>query len=151
MSESVGVLRIEETDAEIELSAQELLALSAQKHVDEHATSSAEQPSSAAKSASPQKLGLPLSLIAAVTVVGTTYVVTSSDGANQSTANALQPIAEAEWPAPQQFAEGKPVRFANPFDAEEVFEFPAGTTESQARDAVADVLLKRALSRQKST
>jgi hypothetical protein len=42
------------------------------------------------------------------------------------------------------------VRFANPFDADEVFEFPPGTSQSQARDAVADVLLKRAVSRQKT-
>jgi hypothetical protein len=39
------------------------------------------------------------------------------------------------------------VRFTNPFDATEVFEFPAGTTEAEARAAVADLLLKRAQQR----
>jgi hypothetical protein len=39
--------------------------------------------------------------------------------------------------------EAIPVRFANPFDQAEVFEFPPGTTEAQARDAVAAVLLQR--------
>jgi hypothetical protein len=41
-----------------------------------------------------------------------------------------------------------PVRFTNPFDAGEVFEFPPGTSETQARDAVADLLLQRARDRQ---
>jgi hypothetical protein len=40
-----------------------------------------------------------------------------------------------------------PVLFANPFDATEIFEFPPGTTPTEARDAVADVLLKRARER----
>jgi hypothetical protein len=39
------------------------------------------------------------------------------------------------------------VRFVNPFDATEVFEFPSGTSENSARDAVAEVLLKRAQER----
>jgi len=41
-----------------------------------------------------------------------------------------------------------PVRFANPFDASEVFEFPPGTPYSEARDAVAALLLERAHGRQ---
>jgi len=43
-----------------------------------------------------------------------------------------------------------PVRFTNPFDATEVFEFPSGTSETEARQAVADLLLQRARERQKS-
>lgn len=39
------------------------------------------------------------------------------------------------------------VRFANPFDAAEVFEFPPGTSEMQAREAVARFLLERARNR----
>jgi hypothetical protein len=35
----------------------------------------------------------------------------------------------------------------NPFDPTEVFELPAETTESEARAAVADLLLQRARSR----
>ena len=42
------------------------------------------------------------------------------------------------------------VRFANPFDATEVFEFPPDTSEIDARNAVADLLLQRARDRQKS-
>jgi|SRR5882757_4598052 len=41
----------------------------------------------------------------------------------------------------------EPVRFTNPFDATEIFQFPSGTRESDARQAVADVLLQRARDR----
>jgi hypothetical protein len=41
-----------------------------------------------------------------------------------------------------------PVRFSNPFDASEVFEFPPGTNDDQARRSVATVLLQRARDRQ---
>jgi hypothetical protein len=47
----------------------------------------------------------------------------------------------AEAPAPE------PVLFRNPFDRAEVFEFPAGTTQSEARDAVAEILMQRARER----
>ncbi len=40
-------------------------------------------------------------------------------------------------------SEGEPVRFQNPFDPSEVFEFPPGTSEAAARQAVADLLLAR--------
>jgi len=64
------------------------------------------------------------------------------------------PVTE---PVPQRAAEPPttevantdppPVRFANPFDAGEVFEFPAGTSYVEARDQVAQVLLARARER----
>jgi hypothetical protein len=41
-----------------------------------------------------------------------------------------------------------PVRFKNPFDASEVFEFPAGTSLTEMRDAVAELLAQRARERQ---
>jgi hypothetical protein len=53
-----------------------------------------------------------------------------------------------EAPGLPRPVERKPVRFANPFDAKEVFEFPPGTSKAQARDAVAELLLQRALARQ---
>ena len=40
------------------------------------------------------------------------------------------------------------VRFSNPFDASEVFEFPPGTSDEQARQSVAAILLQRAHDRQ---
>jgi hypothetical protein len=48
---------------------------------------------------------------------------------------------EHEAPAPP------PVKFVNPFDATEVFEFSPGVSETEARDAVAEVLLSRARDR----
>ncbi|HEY7641461.1 MAG TPA: hypothetical protein VH814_17165 [Steroidobacteraceae bacterium] len=42
---------------------------------------------------------------------------------------------------------GEPLRIANPFDASEVFEFPASTSESDAREAVAGFLIERATRR----
>ncbi len=53
---------------------------------------------------------------------------------------ALAPAGPAE-------PHGAPVRVKNAFDATEVFEFPPGTTESQAREAVAKLLLSRARDR----
>ena len=56
------------------------------------------------------------------------------------------PVAE---PAPAVPVEplGAPVRIKNAFDPTEVFEFPYGTTESEAREAVAERLLSRARDR----
>lgn len=45
-------------------------------------------------------------------------------------------------------APDSPIRFRNPFDASEVFEFPAGTSWTEMRDAVAAVLSQRARERQ---
>jgi hypothetical protein len=52
----------------------------------------------------------------------------------------LAEVAPAEPAEPQ----GAPVQIKNAFDAREVFEFPHGTTESEAREAVAELLLGRA-------
>lgn len=51
------------------------------------------------------------------------------------------PLHSAESPE-------SPVRFGNPFDASEVFEFPPGTSVDQARHSVAAMLLQRARDRQ---
>ena len=50
-------------------------------------------------------------------------------------------------PAAPAEPEGVPVRIKNPFDATEVFEFPHGTMESKAHEAVAERLLSRARDR----
>jgi len=85
----------------------------------------------------------------------------------------LAAIAIALWPSPQRPAAAaqtglptvstkaslsssasqtvlpvdSPTRFANPFDASEIFEFPAGTTEDDARQSVAEILFERARER----
>jgi len=56
------------------------------------------------------------------------------------------PAAETVPTAPA-VPQGSPVRVQNAFDATEVFEFPPGTTESAAREAVAELLLSRARDR----
>ena len=43
---------------------------------------------------------------------------------------------------------GPTVRIRNPFDASEVFEFSPGTSEAEARQSVAQILLQRARDRQ---
>lgn len=55
-----------------------------------------------------------------------------------------EPVAEPEPPPAE---EAEPVRFKNPFDHREVFEFPAGTTKAEARDKVAEILMDRARER----
>jgi hypothetical protein len=151
MSESTGAIPgIDETDTEIELSAQDLLALSAPTQVVEPASGPALPAAEPVKRASPRKLVLSLALTVAAVGVAVTYGISSSGGASQPVASTSQQIAQMDEPAPQSLADSQPVRFVNPFDAGEVFEFPAGTTQTQARDAVAEVLMERALSRQKS-
>jgi hypothetical protein len=54
------------------------------------------------------------------------------------------PTLPAQLPAP---VAQEPVLLENPFDRSEVFEFPPGTSESEARDAVAKLLFERAQSR----
>ena len=39
------------------------------------------------------------------------------------------------------------MRVKNPFDATEVFEFPAGTTTAEARKKISELLLQRAVDR----
>jgi hypothetical protein len=56
----------------------------------------------------------------------------------------VQPAASPEPPPP-------PVKFANPFDRSEVFEFPAGTSKAEARRKVAELLLERAQERAQKT
>ncbi len=53
------------------------------------------------------------------------------------------PAAPPPTQAPPTAA-AEPVLFKNPFDRTEVFEFPAGTTQQEARDAVARLLMDRA-------
>ena len=55
---------------------------------------------------------------------------------------AATPVAPQPPPAP-----GEPVRFKNPFDHSEVFEFPPGTSPAEARQAVAELLMERARDR----
>jgi hypothetical protein len=66
-----------------------------------------------------------------------------------SPAPAPAPTAAPATSEPSQaaVAQAQPLRFKNPFDKSEVFEFPAGTTLEEARASVADLLKQRAQDR----
>lgn len=165
----------EEPATEMEMSAQDLLALSPSRAIEkpEHcATPSAGGPpmkaavTARARPAQPlrtnaaapspdrrmsaSRVTLSLSvLVAAVTAGGALYMpVTPDHPGRSSSTTMLQRVAQREWSAATPETEGQPVRFANPFDDSEVFEFPPGTSEAEARAAVADVLMERAMERQ---
>jgi|HubBroStandDraft_1064217.scaffolds.fasta_scaffold25637_1 hypothetical protein len=60
----------------------------------------------------------------------------------------LAAVVAAPAPAmPAELQAAQMVRVTNPFDATEVFEFPAATTKTDAREAVAELLLQRARDR----
>lgn len=96
-----------------------------------------------------------LALVLAVTFAGVTagYAVysywqpigsASTQASNIVVASAdFQPEPWEAEPEPT----GAPVRVANPFDASEIFEFPYGTSEAEAREAIAGFLMERAVSR----
>jgi hypothetical protein len=90
---------------------------------------------------------------AVVVVVGVASFYSSGSGdsvtaPDPATVLALETVDDAR-PAPVVVHE-PPVRFANPFDPTEVFEFPAGTTKAAAREKVADLLIRRAQERRPS-
>jgi hypothetical protein len=60
---------------------------------------------------------------------------------------ASRPAVGVPRPVPMASAPQAAVRVVNPFDATEVFEFPAGTTHAEGREKVAQILLQRAQER----
>lgn len=150
---------IEAPDAEVELSADDLLGLSAPCASIARPSASTERPAAAAPRAAARTIATPsaparrrmpasrvaLSFVLAVGAIGAVYLTMApSDQANQNVR-----LPQSHLPASTPASEGKPVLFANPFDANEVFEFPAGTTEAEARDEVAEILMERAMGRQR--
>jgi hypothetical protein len=143
-------------DEEVELTADDLRALSAGSNGDvqkDPAAASAASKEAAQKQADSgergvSRLTLPLSvaiaLMAAAAGLHQSFKESSVD--HPSTVSATALAAQEEWPTASR--EANAVRFANPFDASEVFEFPAGTTEAEAREAVAGFLVERAKTRQ---
>lgn len=142
---------IEAAEAEVELSAEDLLGLSAPGVSSERPGAATDRPrQTTAKSVAPARrrtsaTGVALSFVLAVGAVGAVYVaMTPGHPTNQNVQ-----LPPSQLPASSPKSEGKPVLFANPFDANEVFEFPAGTSEAEARDAVAGILMERAMERQR--
>jgi hypothetical protein len=140
---------IEAPDAEVELSAEDLLGLSAP------APERPRQPAPKAMStkvmpSAPVRRRMPawraaLSVAVMAGAVGAVYLALAP--VKHAVQNVRLP--PSQLPAASPKTESKPVLFANPFDAREVFEFPAGTSEAEARDAVAAILMERAMERQR--
>jgi hypothetical protein len=79
---------------------------------------------------------------------GLTYVATTrTEPVSAVTAEPVPVVAAAPTPQMPRPEPLPPVQVVNAFDPEEVFEFPPGTSESEARKAAADLLLQRARQR----
>jgi len=153
-----------EDTIELELSPQDLLTLS--RASDEEnalapqldAMSCAEPALKEVSSTAPgtPRMGrLPLARVAGVLSIAAAVIALASAAhravvAPSVTAAATNPsgspaAATTRWPAEST---NSIVRIRNPFDASEVFDFPPGTSEAEARQAVSNVLLRRARDRQ---
>jgi hypothetical protein len=94
----------------------------------------------------PGEAAIALSLAFAAIAAG--YALYSEVGsADAPRAATSSSIAQQELASLQSAPLDEPVRVANPFDASEVFEFPAGTSEADAHEAVAGFLIERAARR----
>jgi hypothetical protein len=159
--------RSDEVVTEVELSADDLLELTPPAEPASSEDSPSTNPQSidieldpatmetdASAAASPSRrlsasriaLALSLPVVAAAVIAAQYNYSPASSGAAPAVVQAeptpeLQSQSEMAEPEP-------PVRFANPFDKSEVFEFPPGTTREEARAAVAELLLQRAHERQ---
>jgi hypothetical protein len=93
-----------------------------------------------------------LVIVIAMASLSTTRLATATKPSPPPQTPKLVATAAAAAPAPVEsppppVAEAQPLRFKNPFDKSEVFEFPPGTTPEEARASVADLLMQRAQDR----
>ena len=150
----------QEGSTEIELSADEVLSLSRATAFPQSLTppplssGSAGVPVAARHPLSRSSWRSPLALACAGSAlflaIGAGYRYgTSARAQPTSPPIALQEsVAADESPVSAERRDLEPIRFQNPFDKREVFEFPPGTSEQEAHDAVAHLLLQRAMERQ---
>ena len=140
--------RADDDTIELQLSAEELEVLTR--------AAEPEAPVADSKSFEMQlrAIGLPviLTVVAfAVLLSGVKYVTLAQEQEVAAVLPAASaPVRRSDAPTsdvPPTSSAPEPVRFTNPFDKYEVFEFPPGTSEVEARDAVADLLLQRARDR----
>ena len=89
-------------------------------------------------------IALPLALAAIAAGYALYSEIGSSNAPRATTSSAL---TQQQLSSTQSVEIDEPLRVANPFDASEVFEFPAGTSEADAREAVAGFLIERAARR----
>jgi hypothetical protein len=140
-----------EDTLELELSAEQMLALSrADTAIQSNPLPVENSLPNVPKDERRVRTAVVLGLSAAAVSLGSiAYLATSRAQPVPVRANTVARSAAPETPALPS-ANNAPVLFPNPFDATEVFEFPPGTSKSEARHAVADLLLKRARDRQNS-
>lgn len=94
----------------------------------------------------PGDVAIALPLVLAAIAAG--YALYSEIGSSDAPrATTPSEIAQRESSPMQSAALDEPLRVANPFDASEIFEFPAGTSEADAQEAVAGFLMERAARR----
>ena len=154
---------------EMELSAEQLFALTQAVAPDKSELVAAPPPeaaqavptvraaevAAAVPESSPAPRGRPVASIvtiaaAAIAVSVVAYLATTRKPPPLHVAARTVSVSPAPEPAAQPAPQSVPVIFRNPFDAAEVFEFPSGTSKTEARDAVAQILLERARERQMS-
>ena len=86
-------------------------------------------------------IALPLVLVAIATGYALYSEIGSSDAPRTTTSSEK---TQQQLSSVQTAQVEEPLRVANPFDASEVFEFPAGTSEADAQDAIAGFLIEHA-------
>jgi hypothetical protein len=90
-------------------------------------------------------IALPL-VLAAIAAGYALYSEIGSSDAPRATTTSSE-VAQQQLSSVHSMPVDEPVRVANPFDASEVFEFPAGTSEAEANEAIAGFLIERAARR----
>ncbi len=96
----------------------------------------------------PGEVAIALALtLAAVAAGSALYSYLGPANSGRAATPGVAGSTQHEWVAMQTEPVGEPLRVANPFDSSEVFEFPSGTSEADAHEAVAGFLLDRATRR----
>jgi hypothetical protein len=113
-------------------------------------------PRGSAASTRPPRFGMFFAIVAAASALLTAVVYLASARVRRPDPVAPRAVAAPAAPvsvtpprpSSSPSTDATPVRFVNPFDRKEVFEFPPGTSAADARQAVAELLSQRAGERQ---
>ena len=96
----------------------------------------------------PRSGDVAIALSLALAAIAAGYALYSQIGSSDAPrATNSNPVAQQELSSMQSATLDEPLRVANPFDASEIFEFPAGTSEADAREAISGFLIERAARR----
>jgi hypothetical protein len=145
-----GVQREEDT-IELQFSAAQMQGLSRAAEAEPTAAVAPTRPVAVRKRPRRHSPWKTVALAAAMSAISSGITYVAATRAQASRAVEPQRLSQSLTPSPvPQYAPVRevPVKFANPFDATEVFEFPQETSQAEAREAVAELLLNRARERQ---